>query len=169
MVPKANLIGKLNRGFLCIMRNFNNERAIGCAMSVRGARNCLEDAIKYARNRRTFGKRLIDHDIVRYRIMHMARKVQAAQCTLEMLTYQIETLGSTHPRIGGPMGLFKVHATEVLGFCVEEASQVLGGAAFIRGGVGARIELARREQLVAKIGAGATDVMLLMSSRQSKL
>lgn len=77
-----HLIGKENDGFMPIMNNLcdlslyahcvtkksnplysNHERFVFAAMSNRYARVCLEDAIKYARERQTFGKRLIDHQV----------------------------------------------------------------------------------------------------------
>jgi alkylation response protein AidB-like acyl-CoA dehydrogenase len=62
-VPVAHLIGKENDGFGPIMINFNHERFVFAATSNRWARVCLEDAIKYAQVRQTFGKRLIDHPV----------------------------------------------------------------------------------------------------------
>lgn len=62
-VPVKNLIGSENAGFHSIMTNFNHERFVLGATSNRYARICLEDAIKYARVRKTFGKRLLDHPV----------------------------------------------------------------------------------------------------------
>ena len=62
-VPIQNLIGKENDGFRPIMHNFNHERFVFAAMSNRFARVCLEDAIKYSRVRKTFGKKLIQHPV----------------------------------------------------------------------------------------------------------
>jgi alkylation response protein AidB-like acyl-CoA dehydrogenase len=45
------------------MLNFNHERFVLAAMSNRFARVCLEEAIKYARMRKTFGRRLADHQV----------------------------------------------------------------------------------------------------------
>lgn len=60
-VPKNNLIGQLNHGFLYTMFNFSFERLGMAIQGLRYSRVCLEDSIAYARKRKTFGKRLIDH------------------------------------------------------------------------------------------------------------
>merc|ERR1712146_358057 len=55
-VPAENLIGAEGKGFLAIMLNFNNERLSMAVTANRMARCCLEEAIKYATKRHTFGK-----------------------------------------------------------------------------------------------------------------
>merc|ERR1712217_644503 len=57
-VPAANLIGKEGQGFKYTMVNFNHERFLMAAQMVRSSRICLEDAVTFARRRKTFGKRL---------------------------------------------------------------------------------------------------------------
>jgi hypothetical protein len=56
VVPLDHLIGKENDGFRIVMYNFNHERFYICAMCVRLARVCMEECIKYALKRKTFGK-----------------------------------------------------------------------------------------------------------------
>ena len=59
------------------MINFNHER-LGIAMGgIRRARICLEDAFKFAHKRKTFGKRLIDHPLIRNKLANMAKEVEA--------------------------------------------------------------------------------------------
>lgn len=63
-IPAKNLIGKENQGFLPIMLNFNHERMVGIVGACRASRSAIEESIKYARERKTFGKRLIDHQVL---------------------------------------------------------------------------------------------------------
>lgn len=72
-VPVENLIGKEGKGFNYIMVNFNHERLSLCAQATRMARVCLEESMKFAHKRKTFGKRLIDHPVIRNKLAHMAR------------------------------------------------------------------------------------------------
>jgi alkylation response protein AidB-like acyl-CoA dehydrogenase len=58
------------------MDNFNHERWAIIVQATRFARVCLEEAIKYAHKRKTFGQRLIDHPVIRNKIAHMARNVE---------------------------------------------------------------------------------------------
>jgi alkylation response protein AidB-like acyl-CoA dehydrogenase len=55
-VPYDHLIGSENDGFRIVMYNFNHERFYICTMCVRLSRVCMEESIKYALKRKTFGK-----------------------------------------------------------------------------------------------------------------
>lgn len=75
-MPVENLIGKENEGFKYIMINFNTERLGICTEGISLARICLEESFKFAHKRKTFGKRLIDHPVIRNKLGHMAREVE---------------------------------------------------------------------------------------------
>jgi alkylation response protein AidB-like acyl-CoA dehydrogenase len=64
-VPVENLVGKEGDGFRMIMANFNPERLNLAVMSVRMARTCIEEAWKHALTRKTFGKPLMSHQVIR--------------------------------------------------------------------------------------------------------
>lgn len=55
------------------MYNFNHERWAMCCQASRFARVCYEDAFRYAHKRKTFGKFLIEHPVIRLKLAHMAR------------------------------------------------------------------------------------------------
>ncbi|KAK4982143.1 hypothetical protein LTR28_002800, partial [Elasticomyces elasticus] len=77
-VPVENLIGKENQGFKVIMTNFNHERIGIIIQCLRFSRVCYEESITYAHKRRTFGKKLIDHPVIRLKLAHMARQIEAS-------------------------------------------------------------------------------------------
>merc|ERR1719171_1198116 len=91
-VPVTNLIGKENKGFQLIMRNFNHERFGICAMTNRFSRVCLEESIKFATKRKTFGKTLVRHPVIRWKLAEMGRLVEATHAWLESVTYQMQTM-----------------------------------------------------------------------------
>jgi alkylation response protein AidB-like acyl-CoA dehydrogenase len=62
-VPLDHLIGPENDGFRIVMYNFNHERFYIAAMCVRLSRVCMEECIKYALKRKTFGKVLCNYNI----------------------------------------------------------------------------------------------------------
>lgn len=167
-VPLENLIGKENDGFRPIMHNFNHERFVFAAMANRFSRVCLEDAIKYAKTRQTFGSRLIDHSVIRWKIAEMARQIESTHALLEQIAYQIKCkVDDKH--LGGPIALLKVHATKVMEYCTREASQILGGASCIRGGQGERIERLYREVRQHAIAGGSEEVLADLAVRQANL
>jgi len=167
-VPVENIIGQENQGFIAIMYNFNHERFAGIAMGVRGARMCIEEAIKYARVRRTFNKRLIDHQVIRHKIAEMARRVESTQAWLEQAAYQMNN--NVDPRlIGGTMALLKVQTTQILEYCAREASQILGGVSCLRTGIGAKVERIYRDVRIAAIGGGSEEILRDLAMRQARL
>merc|ERR1719330_2094595 len=106
-VPKGNLLGKENKGFQYIMQNFNHERFGICAMTNRFSRVCLEESLKFANKRKTFGKTLIQHPVIRWKIAEMARHIEASHSWLEWVTYQMNTMGKVEAnlKLGGHTAL----------------------------------------------------------------
>lgn len=64
-VPVENLLGAEDQGFKVIMTNFNHERWMIAAFSVRTCRLVVEDCLKWAHQRKVFGKRLVDQPVIR--------------------------------------------------------------------------------------------------------
>merc|ERR1719188_573550 len=114
-VPAANLIGKEGKGFQLIMNNFNHERFGIVAMTNRFSRVCLEEALKFASKRKTFGKTLIQHDVIRWKIAEMARQIEATHAWLENITSQMQTMHKIEAstKLGGSTALLKVQCTKV--------------------------------------------------------
>ena len=65
-MPKDHIIGNVNEGFKPIMFNFNRERFWIVCNAVALAKVCVEDAARYALTRETFGKPLIEHQVIRF-------------------------------------------------------------------------------------------------------
>ena len=168
-VPVENLIGTENNGFKAIMYNFNHERWWTVVQANRLARLCLEESIKYAHQRVTFGKKLIEHPVIRDKIGNMARQVEATHCWLEVVTSQFDTLSKDQQRVllGGPIALLKAQATKTLEFCARESAQIFGGLAYTRGGKGGIIERVYREVKAFAIPAGSEEIMLDLGVRQA--
>ena len=118
------------------MLNFNSERLAISIQASRFARVCLEEAIKHAYRRKTFGKRLIDHPVIRMKIAHMARQAEATHAWLENIVYQMNTMTyeEQQVRLGGPIALLKAQTTITFEYCAREAAQIFGGLAYTRGG-----------------------------------
>lgn len=164
-VPASNMIGAENQGFLPIMLQFNHERLVGCVTSNRFARTCLSEGITYAQQRRTFGQRLIDHQLIRHKITEMARMVEANQAWIEQVCYEMNRSRITGEgdamglKMGGKLALLKVQTTKTYEFCAREASQIMGGASYLREGKGRVVERLYREVRVNAIGGGSEEVM----------
>ncbi|GME65921.1 Cytochrome b5 [Neofusicoccum parvum] len=168
-VPVENLIGKENQGFKVIMTNFNHERIGIIIQCLRFSRVCYEDCVKYAHKRRTFGKKLIDHPVIRLKLAHMARQIEASYNWLENLIFQCQRMSEMEAmlKLGGAIAGLKAQATTTFEFCAREASQIFGGLSYSRGGQGGRIERLYRDVRAYAIPGGSEEIMLDLSIRQS--
>jgi len=158
-VPAENLIGGENQGFLGIMHNFNGERLGMAAGAIGSSRVCLEEAVKWAQERQTFGKRLADHQVIRHKIAEMVRQINASTAYLEMCAWRVMN-GETP---AADLALLKVQATLTLEFCAREAMQILGGNGYMRG---SRVERIYREVRVNAIGGGSEEILRDLAARQ---
>jgi alkylation response protein AidB-like acyl-CoA dehydrogenase len=151
------------------MYNFNHERLNMCQSAARFARVCLEESTRYAHKRKTFGKRLIDHPVIRNKIAHMARQCEATFQWVEFLTYQTKILPKKEQliKLGGPIALCKAQATQTFEYCAREACQIFGGLAYTRGGQGEKVERLYRECKAYSIPGGSEEIMLDLGVRQS--
>jgi len=168
-VPVENLIGKENQGFKYIMYNFNHERWGMATQAIRFARVCVEESMKHAFKRKTFGKRLIEHPVIRFKLAQMAKSVESAHAWLESVTYQMKTLSHAEQNrvLGGPIALLKAHASQVFEYCAREAAQIFGGLAYTRGGQGEKVERLYREVRAFSIPAGSEEIMLDLGVRMA--
>jgi acyl-CoA dehydrogenase len=158
-VPADHLLGEENQGFALIMRNFNSERLGMAAGATAFARVCLDEAAAYARERKTFGRALIEHQVIRHKLVDMAMRVNAAQAWLETLAWRIEQGESPVAEIC----MLKNLATQAMEFCAREAVQIFGGAGFMRG---PKVERIYREVRVNAIGGGSEEILRDLAARQ---
>jgi len=168
-VPVSALIGQENAGFKCIVNNFNHERFGFIAQATRFARVCLEEAFRYAFKRKTFGKRLVDHPVIRWKLAEMARQVESTHAMLEAITFQLCVLSKeeANQALSGTCALIKVQATKTFEYCAREAAQVFGGASYVRGGQGEKVERLYRDVRAYAIPGGSEEIMLDFAIRQA--
>lgn len=152
-----------------IVTNFNHERIGIIIQALRFARVCYEESVKYAYKRKTFGKRLIDHDVIRMKLAHMARQIEASYNWLENIIYQSQVMDETEAmlKMGGAIAGLKAQSTTTFEYCAREASQIFGGLSYSRGGQGGKIERLYRDVRAYAIPGGSEEIMLDLSMRQS--
>ncbi len=161
-VPATNLMGQEDYGFLAIMNNFNNERLsliAGCLGMMKAA---FEDAVEWAKQRETFGKPLIKHQVIRHKIADMSAKIDAVESYMHMICWSMEQ-GQTPV---AELSKAKFFSTKALEFVASEAMQILGGAGYLRGN---RVECIYREVKVMAIGGGSEEIMRDLAVRQMGL
>lgn len=123
IVPKENLVGEVNRGFYQLMQFFNESRVKIAALHLGIAVGAYERALEYAKQRKAFGKPLIEHQAIAFKLAEMFTLIEAA----ENLVYKAAWLigqGKPNPAISSAAKLF---ATEVAVNVTSEAVQIFGG------------------------------------------
>lgn len=162
-VPVSNLIGPENLGFMVIMQNFNMERFFLAASSYGFAKVCYEDTLDWAQQRKTFGKRLVDHQVVRHKLIEMATQLHATRALLEDTAWRLNQPDQQGNDLIAQICMLKNLATRTMQLCADHAVQTLGGMGYMRG---TRVERIYREVKVNMIGGGAEEVMKELASRQ---
>jgi acyl-CoA dehydrogenase len=161
-VPGEHLIGAENAGFRAIMDNFNGERLLMASAACAFASVCCDEALAWARQRKTFGQPLVEHQVVRHKLVDMRMRVFATRAWIESLVDRFDA-GALDGQTVGELCLLKNQATQAMQFCADQAVQILGGTGFVRGTKSERIY---REVKVMMIGGGSEEIMKELAARQ---
>ena len=161
-VPVGNLLGEENKGFKIIMGNFNGERLGMSATAIGMAEACYDEALAWARERKTFGQPLTGHQVLRHKLVDMRMRIEASRAWLDKLSVQADG-GDTGPDWVAEVCMLKNQSTQTMQFCADQGVQILGGMGYMRGSACERIY---REVKVMTIGGGAEEIMKELAARQ---
>ncbi|MFC3614482.1 acyl-CoA dehydrogenase family protein [Lutimaribacter marinistellae] len=161
-LPDTALIGPENKGFLAIMNNFNYERLSMIAGSLGMMKLCYTSALDWARERRTFGQRLIEHQVIAHKFAEISARIDMIEAYLERICWAINQGAMPAAEIAKA----KVQATKALEFTASEGMQIFGGASYL---VGNPVERVWREVKVMAIGGGSEEIMRDLAVRQMGL
>lgn len=158
-VPAANVVGEVDGGFVLIMQQFVNER-IGLAVQAYStAQRALDLAVAYARERQTFGRPLIQRQVIRHKLVDMHRKTAAARALTRLAVENaVAATGSADGSPGTILDavLAKNQSVEACEWVVSEAVQIFGGMGYMRE---SEIDRHYRDARILGIGGGATEVL----------
>ncbi len=130
-VPRENLIGKEGMGFIVTMRTFDRTRPGVGAQGVGLAQGALDEAVRYAREREQFEKKIISFQAIQHILADMATLVEAARALVYSIARYIDR--SENPReISKVSGMAKVFASDVAMKVTTDAVQVFGGYGYMR-------------------------------------
>ena len=158
-IPADNLMGEENKGFLAIMNNFNYERYMMGAQMLGMAKRCFEECVQYSQERQTFGKSLIEHQVIRHKLADMSAKIDAMDAYLN----QVAQLMNDGEMPVAEISKIKFYCSECIESIASEAMQVFGGAGYLRGNA---VERIYREVKVMAIGGGSKEIMKDLTIKQ---
>ena len=158
-IPADNLMGEENKGFYAIMKNFNYERYMMGAQMLGMAKRCFEECIEYSKERKTFGKNLIEHQVIRHKLADMSAKIDAMDAYLN----QVAQLMNDGEMPVAEISKIKFFCSECIESIASESMQILGGAGYLRGNA---VERIYREVKVMAIGGGSKEIMKDLTVKQ---
>jgi len=166
-VPKSNLFGKLGEGFKMIMYNFNHERWMISNNLIGQVRAALTDAFLWARQRKIFGKQLIDQPVIRAKLAASAAALESVQAFNEAITYDMSKSSPLGTRLAGPIAMLKLQTTRMAWDVVDNTVQILGGRGITRTGMGARVEGLKNFAKYAAVYGGSEEIMADLAIKQA--
>ncbi len=130
-VPLSALLGEENHGFRLVMRHLNVVRPLVAARGVGLAAGATQYALAYAQQRRTFGRPIIEHQAIAFKLAEMAMGVESARLLTHRAAWLVDQGGSDR-EIAHFLSLAKAQASETAVRVSEEALQILGGYGYLK-------------------------------------
>ena len=157
-IPKDNLLGELNKGFMIAMDTLDGGR-IGIASQAVGiARACLEAAVKYSKEREQFGQPIGNFQAIQWKLADMSTRIDASR----MLTLKAAWLRDRGDKCTQAASEAKLFASQTANFCADECLQIHGGAGYTDH---FHVERLFRDARITEIYEGATDVQRIVIAR----
>jgi citronellyl-CoA dehydrogenase len=152
-VPQRHLIGQEGLGFMYQMLQFQEERLWGAANAIKGLENAVRDTIEYTRSRKTFGKPVIDNQVVHFTLAELTTEIEA----LRSLVYRATELYVSGKDVTQLASMAKLKAGRLTREVADKCLQYWGGMGFTWDNPVSRLY---RDGRLASIGGGADEIML---------
>jgi hypothetical protein len=165
-VPAENPLGKEGEGFVNSLQILDGGRISIASLGLGMAQGAYESALRYAQQRKQFGKLISEFEAIQFKLADMATEIEAAR----LLTYQAawladraKTSGNHSVRYTRESSMAKLYAGEVAVRVANEAVQIHGGYGFIKD---YPAEKYYRDVKLCTIGEGTSEIQRLVIARQ---
>ncbi|HSW08875.1 acyl-CoA dehydrogenase family protein [Aquabacterium sp.] len=152
-VPQRNLIGQEGMGFMFQMMQFQEERLFGAAGSLRSLDRLIDLTIAYTRERKAFGKSILDNQVVHFRLAELRTEVEA----LRALTYRAVEMYVAGKDVTALASMAKLKCGRLSREVADACLQFWGGMGYT---IDNLVSRAYRDSRLISIGGGADEVML---------
>ena len=150
-VHKSDMLGKENMGFINAMKTLDGGRLGVSAQSIGLAQGCLDEAIKYSKERVQFGKPIAAQQSIAFKLADMATKLRCAR----FLIYSAAELKEQHAPYGMESAMAKMYASDIALEVTNDALQIHGGSGFLKG---MEVERAYRDAKITTIYEGTNEI-----------
>ncbi|MFN8011625.1 MAG: acyl-CoA dehydrogenase family protein [Holophagaceae bacterium] len=157
-VPAENLLGEEGVGFRQAMKTLDGGRISIGALGLGMAQGAFEEAAKYAKQRKTFGKPIAEHQAIAFKLADMQVQVEAAR----LLIYKAANLKDQGKPYGKAASMAKLYSSEIACRVADEAVQILGGYGYIKD---YPVEKYYRDVKLCTIGEGTSEIQRTVISR----
>ncbi|WP_425427317.1 acyl-CoA dehydrogenase family protein [Brevibacterium ihuae] len=158
-VPEENLLGERGRGYANFLRILDEGRIAVAALSVGAAQGCVEESVKYANERKSFGKPIGEYQGISFKLARMEARVVAARAAYY--------LAASRMLAGLPFkkeaSIAKLVAGDAAMDNARDATQIHGGYGFMNEYLVARHY---RDSKILEVGEGTTEVQLMLIARE---
>ena len=161
-VPASHLIGEANKGFRYQMEQFQEERLYVVARSIGLMEDAIADTVEYTRDRKAFGKSILDNQFVQFRLAEMQTEIEALRALLHAAVSayvageDVTTLAS----------MAKYKMGKLAEWIPSECLRFWGGQGFMAEN---RISRTYRDMKLAAIGGGANEIMLQVIAKRLRM
>ncbi|MEV0004195.1 acyl-CoA dehydrogenase family protein [Micromonospora sp. NPDC050980] len=157
-VPAGNLLGERGRGFAQFLRILDEGRVAIAALAVGLAQGCVDESIKYARERQAFGQPIGNYQAIQFKIADMEMKAHTAR----LAYYDAAARMLAGEPFKRQAAIAKLHASTVAVDNAREATQIHGGYGFMNEYPVARFW---RDSKILEIGEGTSEVQRMVIAR----
>jgi acyl-CoA dehydrogenase len=157
-VPEADLIGEEGQAFRYAMEFLGNERLTMASFSIGMASLALKLAKQYAKDRKTFGKPIIENQAIQWMIADSETELYAARA----MCYDAAQRVDAGEQVFKEVSMAKLFCTEMVGHVVDRAVQIFGGAGYMKGNT---VERLYRLARVMRIAGGSSEIQRMIIAR----
>ena len=158
-LPESHLLGPVGSGFKQALITLDGGRISIGALAVGLAQAAMEDAIRYAKERQTFGKPIAEHQAIQWMLADAATEIQAAR----LMIYYAALLKDQQRPFSKEASMAKLFATEMAERVCRNAIQIHGGYGYSRE---YPVELTYRDARLMTIGEGTSEVQRMVIARK---
>jgi short-chain 2-methylacyl-CoA dehydrogenase len=158
-VPEGNLLGERGRGYAQFLRILDEGRVAIAALSTGLAQGCVDECVRYAKEREAFGRRLEEHQAIQFAIADMERRAHVAR----LAWYHAAAMLMAGEPIKKESAIAKLTASDAAMDNARAATQVFGGYGFMNETPVGRFY---RDAKILEIGEGTSEVQRMLIARQ---
>ncbi len=158
-VSKENVLGEVGKGYKIAIETLNEGRIGIAAQMVGVAQGAYEHALKYAQQRKQFGKEIAEFQAVQFELANMAMQIEAAR----LLTYNAARLRDTGAGFIKEAAMAKLFASRAAEYVASKAIEIFGGNGFTKE---YPVEKYFRDQKVGQIYEGTSNMQLMVIAKQ---